>query len=81
MSDSEEMKWLAECTEKTPHSALEKRLIKEYLSRHGHTLATLKELPQEERRALMVEACKYASTRMAQVESKVSFRDKIRSET
>jgi hypothetical protein len=81
MSDVEEMKWLAEITEKTPHSALEKRLLQEYLNSQGHSLATLKELPEEERRALMIEACKYASAKMAQVESKVSFRDKIRSET
>ena len=81
MTDVEEMKWLAECTEKTPHSAMERHLLEEYLERQGYSLAKLKDLPEEKRKALMIEACKYASLKMAQVESKVSFRDNIRSES
>jgi hypothetical protein len=53
-----------------PESALERRLIRSYLKEKGHTLETLKHLSREEARSLMVEACKYASLKLAEVESR-----------
>jgi hypothetical protein len=35
-------------------------------------------LPEEEAKALMIEACKYASLKLAQVESEAHFRETIR---
>lgn len=66
------------CAEGGPQSAMEKRLLEEYLETKGHTLATLRALPEDEARRLMIEACRYASLKLAQVESKAHFRESIR---
>jgi hypothetical protein len=81
MGDLQEMKWIADCAKEGPQSAMERTLIEEYLSNHGYRLADLKTLPPEKARAMMTEACKYASLKMAHVESKAGFRQKIRSQT
>lgn len=78
MTDLEDLKWLAECTEKRPESAIEKAFLEEYLNAQGYSLAALKTLPEEKAKELMTEACKYASLKLAQFESKAGFRDKIR---
>jgi hypothetical protein len=78
MTDKEDMKWIAECLKEGPQSKLEKTLLEEYLRKQGYSLADLKTLPEEKAKALMVEACKYASLKLAQVESKAGFREKIR---
>ena len=81
MSDLQEIKWFADCTKEGPQSAMERTLIEEYLSNHGYRLADLKALPPEKAKVLMTEACKYASLKMAHVESKAGFRQKIRGQT
>ena len=78
MSDVEEMKWVADCMKEGPQKAMEKTFLEEFLRKQVYSLAKLKTLPPEQRRALMIEACKYASLKLAQVESKAGFRDKIR---
>lgn len=61
-----------------PDSALERRLIKEYLLEKGYRWSDLRAMPEEERRALMREACMYAATQLANIEARSKFRQKIR---
>ncbi len=79
MSDAKEMKRVAERVEEGAQSALEKTFLEEYLKKKGCSLADLKTLPPERAKELMIEACQYASLKLAQVESKAGFREKIRS--
>ena len=60
-----------------PQSALEKKLIEQYLSEAGYTIADLREMPIEQAQALMQKACRYASLKLAEVESKTKFRKDI----
>lgn len=57
---------------------MERMLIEEYLARHGYRLADLHTLPEAKAKALMKEACQYASLKLAQVESTARFRESIR---
>lgn len=59
-------------------AALEKTLLEEFLKSKGHTFKDLCNLPEEEAKTLMIEACKYASLKLAQVESTARFREKIK---
>jgi hypothetical protein len=61
-----------------PQSVMEKMLLEEFLRGKGYQLKDLHTLPDEQARALMTEASKYASLKMAQVESSAHFREKIR---
>jgi hypothetical protein len=61
-----------------PQSILERRLIREYLHNEGYSLEDLRKLPKEEARHLMEDACKYASLKLAEVESRALFREEIR---
>ena len=63
---------------KGPQSALERRFIKEFLQEKGYQLEDLKKLPIEESKQLMTEACRYASLKLAEVESKAQFKKEIR---
>ena len=63
---------------KGPQSALERRFIKEYLQEKGYQLEDLKKLPLDESKQLMTEACRYASLKLAEVESKAQFKKDIR---
>ena len=49
---------------------LEQAFILEFLERRGHTLATLHTLPEPEVHALLREASTYASSKLAEVESR-----------
>ena len=60
-------------------SVLEKRLIREYLRRKGYRIEDLHSLPKEEAKRLMGQACRYASLKLAEIESKTKFRKDIRS--
>lgn len=66
------------CAEGGPQSAMERRFLEEFLETRGQSLASLKALPDEQARRLMTEACRYASLKLAQVESKAHFRESIR---
>lgn len=60
-----------------PQSALERKYIQEYLESKGFSLESLGGLPKEEMQQLMREACKYASLKLAEVESRAKFRHDI----
>ena len=61
-----------------PQSKMEKTLLEQYLKSRGYTFKDLCDLPEEEAKSLMIEACKYASLKLAQVESAARFRETIR---
>ena len=61
-----------------PQSKMEKNLLEQYLQTRGYSFKDLCDLPEEEAKSLMIEACKYASLRLAQVESAARFRETIR---
>ena len=77
MSEEFDPKYVDEYITKGPQSVLERRFIKEYLHDKGYLLEELKKLPEEEAKQLMSEACKYASLKLAEVESRAQFREEI----
>jgi len=64
-------------TNERPVSVLEQKFIAEYLRSKGFRKAEIRNLPPEQRKALMKEACIYASVKLAEIESKSKFRRKI----
>ena len=58
-------------------SALEKKYINEYLKTKGYQLPDIKGLPDKEAKQLMKEACRYASVKLAEMESRSRFIKKI----
>jgi hypothetical protein len=60
-----------------PQSVLERRFIKGYLLKKGYRLADLRGLPKNEAKLLRIEACLYASLKLAEVESRARFTEKI----
>lgn len=65
------------CMKDGPQSVMEKSLLEAYLQQKGYQLADLANMPEAHAKALMTEACLYASLKMAQVESTAHFREKI----
>ena len=61
----------------TKLESLEANLIKEYLDHEGYQKRDLVKLSPEERRRVMVEACRYAAVRLAQIEARSKFLQKI----
>jgi hypothetical protein len=53
-----------------PEAKLERALIEEYLHQHGHHLAELDGLADEERRRLLREASVFAAGRLAEIEAR-----------
>lgn len=78
MPEELESRYPEDLLPKGPQSALEKRFIKGYLQNKGYQLEDLKEIPPGDSKQLMTEACKYASLKLAEVESKAKFRNEIR---
>lgn len=78
MPEESETRYADELLPKGPQSALERRFIKEYLHNKGYQLEDLKNLPSKESKQLMTDACRYASLKLAEVESKAKFRKEIR---
>ncbi len=61
-----------------PESALERMLIESYLKDKGiSSIKELSKLPKDEAKRLMSEACKYASLKLAEVESTDRFQKDI----
>jgi hypothetical protein len=58
---------------------LEKMYIEEYLQSKGFTLRDLEGLSPENSKQLMIEACRYSSIKLAEIESRAKFREKIHS--
>jgi hypothetical protein len=61
-----------------PQSALERKYIQEYIESKGFSPESLSGMPKEEAQQLMREASKYASLRLAEVESRSKFRREIK---
>lgn len=64
-----------------PHAPLETNLISEFLRNQGHTRKSIQRLPIEEFTRLMIEATRYASARLAEMESRARFVHTIHYET
>ena len=62
----------------SPQSLLERMLISEYLLSKGYLLSDIKELSPHESKSLMMEAFRFAALRLAEIESRSKFRQKIR---
>jgi hypothetical protein len=60
-----------------PESELECMYIKEYLAGKGYRFRDLLALPCDNARQLMVEACNYASGKLAEIEARAKFREEI----
>ena len=60
-----------------PHSELEWQLITDYLKEKGYSRNDLRNLPENEAYHLRVEACRYASLKLAEIEARSQFRRKI----
>jgi hypothetical protein len=69
---------LEDCMKEGPQSALEKQLVEDYLKTKGYTRQDLQSLDKETAKNLMKEACTHASLKLAELESKTRFREKIR---
>jgi hypothetical protein len=65
-------------SQKGAQEKLEKMLLEEYLEEKGYHLRDLRTLPKEQASQLMREATRYASLKLAQMESSAHFRDSIR---
>jgi hypothetical protein len=66
-----------DCGGEGPQSALERNLIREYLRGKGYKMQDLRNLPEDEAKRLMREACQYATFKLAEVESRAKFRREI----
>ncbi|MFC2054710.1 hypothetical protein ACFLV7_10535 [Chloroflexota bacterium] len=62
---------------KSTQSTLEHKLIADYLLSKGYTLSDLEKLPKQEAKNLMGKACLFASLKLAEIESRSIFRQKI----
>jgi hypothetical protein len=67
-----------ECMSEGPQSALEKKLVEDYLQSKGYSREALHKLPEEMVKQLMKEACMYASLKLAELQAKSQFREEIR---
>lgn len=68
---------ITDCTMSGPQTALERKYIEQYLLSQGYCLADMRSLPEEEAKRIMIGACKYASYKLAEVESRARFRQRI----
>jgi hypothetical protein len=64
-----------------PHSELEWQLITDFLKKKGYFRQALKNLPEDDAHRLRIEACRYASSKLAEIESRAKFKHKIRFDT
>ncbi|MFN2177457.1 MAG: hypothetical protein ACK2UM_19670 [Anaerolineales bacterium] len=78
MSEEFDKKIFGKYIAEVGQTPLEIHFIIDYLHEKGYLLRELKKLPEEEAKQLMIEACIFASLKLAQIESKVQFREKIR---
>lgn len=59
------------------YSALERMYIEEYLQSQGFRLIDLQSQPKHIVKNLMIKACTYSSFKLAELESRAKFREKI----
>ena len=60
-----------------PLAGLERMYIEIYLRGQGHTWRSLRQLPEKEAKLLMARASLYASTKLAEVETRAQFLQEI----
>ena len=60
-----------------PHSELEWQLITDYLKKQGYSRNDLRNLSEDEAHRLRVEACRYASGKLAEIEARSKLNKKI----
>ena len=75
---SPQLKTLNRNTNQNSESVLERHFIAEYLRSKGYRASDLKYLPEEQRKKMMKEACTYAAVKLANIEAKSKFRQKIK---
>ena len=78
MNESERDKIRDKCYAEGPQATLERHFIEAYLLSRGFRLVDLETLPEETAKKLMREACTFASLKLAEVESRARFQEKIR---
>ena len=61
-----------------PQAALEKRFIIEYLHDKGYRWEELADLPKARVKEIMTAACRHASLKLAEVESRRQFTEEIK---
>lgn len=57
-----------------PQSALERKLIAEYLLSKGYHMTDLRDLPEQTAKSLMQKACLYAALKLTEIESRARLR-------
>ncbi len=57
--------------------SLERKYINKFLHDKGYSIDKLLTLPASEARSLMIEACTFASLKLAEIESRAGFAKKI----
>lgn len=62
---------------KAIQSALERQFISQFLQEQGYNMTAIKSLPKNQARKLMIEASKHASSRLAEIEARSKFIQKI----
>ena len=60
-----------------PLAQLERAFIDEFLKLRGHSVTSLRELPEAEAHAIMREASLYASGKLTEVESRAHYVDEM----
>jgi hypothetical protein len=62
----------------SPQAPLELMFIDDYLREKGYgSIKELCHLPENQAKQLMIDACKFASARLAEIESRAGFQQKI----
>ena len=64
-----------------PQADLEMFYIEEYLREKGYSINDLRMLPEPETKRFMVEACRYVSLKLAELESRAHLRREIHNAT
>jgi len=65
------------CQGKSIYSALEKQLIQSYLLEKGYQQEDINKMPLHASRELLAAASRYASLKLAEIESRSNFLNKI----
>ena len=64
-----------------PNALLERALIEEYLNEQGYSLEKLKDLPKNVAQKLMIEATRFASLKLEEIEDRARFIGEIHDDT
>jgi hypothetical protein len=63
-----------------PHSVIALQLIRAYLKEEGYSRQNLLNLPEEKAHQIMGQAYRYSALKLAEIESRAKFKQKIRFE-